>query len=757
MSKQMVNKIKIMAVLFVIAFSFMFVGIVNFAKAEVFDLYSIEILMGDAEVRVEGDDGINGLFFKAQMDADQYDALKSRVGEGKDFVSMETGLIIAPVAYENHYELCEDTLFGEDAVYDWAEWDDEKGAYVYNGTNSYDTKIRVININANDWVSNGDYYVYEGGMVDVLPLNVIQLFESIAYVSLVDAGGETWRIFSDPCAESVVHSMQKQYDSFTDDQKAWVDENWASSILTIDESTWDMIFQTAFSTEQFTFQTYDHATGEVSALGVMDDTIIVADGLGNTATYFTTTEGTFVSVNNGEPQLTDKTMEEITAPFMQDMMAITSVYEMRDKVEVEGAIFDSPLVILLSLVEDGKNVGLIELNMDNGYIAGLCISRVIGTKEHVYIPMISPNPGGGPGGGNEYVSYMTEEEWLSAFDMVMAKTTFSYQFVDQEKQVDVSVNVSEKYADYNELKQDGTWSYVHYDFVSMKIYEFDEFGNPTEIGDVTSKEDVINDLIDLEMFFVAKDHFGSAYCSSGGEFESGIQEFWNADINYNGEDWNYSISFLNGNITNISVSRWKNNTNQIYYCLMVPQEVSGGDDVKPDNPDNPNDYLPKIDEISWKEQFNKATSKTDFVYVNQNTMSNALIQVDVSSRGIEYNEHDGNGNYTGKFYDFETMTIYVKTDVDMIASGKITSIAEAISSVVPLDYFFSIVDDFALGYCAGGGIYDGIHQESWVIDKYIDGTWWHYNIYFQNGELSSITANVVLDEVSTVQYHLMYK
>jgi hypothetical protein len=163
---------------------------------------------------------------------------------------------------------------------------------------------------------------------------------------------------------------------------------------------------------------------------------------------------------------------------------------------------------------------------------------------------------------------MTEEEWLSAFDMVMAKTTFSYQFVDQEKQVDVSVNVSEKYADYNELKQDETWSFVRYDFVSMKIYEFDEFGNPTEIGDVTSKEDVINDLIDFEMFFVAKDQFGSASCIGGGEFEGSLQEFWNVNINYNGEDWDYSISFLNGNITNISVSRWTNNANQIYYFLL---------------------------------------------------------------------------------------------------------------------------------------------------------------------------------------------
>ena len=145
MSRTMINRIKLSLVAALVAVCCFWVGFVSFAKAEpafvsVDELQTFAVT--DASLIVEGEDGINGLEFKATMSADEYEGMMSA-----GFKSVETGLVIMPSYYalsENGGRPAfadEDTMFGKDAIYDWAEYVD--GQYVYNGT-----KTQIIK---NNW------------------------------------------------------------------------------------------------------------------------------------------------------------------------------------------------------------------------------------------------------------------------------------------------------------------------------------------------------------------------------------------------------------------------------------------------------------------------------------------------------------------------------------------------------------------------------------------------------------------------------
>ena len=127
MSKVVLNKVKLTLVAALFAIVIAMVGIMTFAKAEsnvlsvndVQDTFQID----GAELIVEGAGGINGLNFTASMSADDYEGLMALVGEENTYASIETGLIIMPGYYIQEYGFPgEGTLFGENAVYDWAEY-----------------------------------------------------------------------------------------------------------------------------------------------------------------------------------------------------------------------------------------------------------------------------------------------------------------------------------------------------------------------------------------------------------------------------------------------------------------------------------------------------------------------------------------------------------------------------------------------------------------------------------------------------------
>lgn len=225
MSRSMVNRIKLAMVAALVAVCCFWVGLVSFAKAEpafvsVDELQTFAVT--DASLIVEGEDGINGLEFKATMSASEYEGMM-----GAGFKSVETGLVIMP----GYYALPqaggmpafadEDTMFGKDAIYDWAEYDEVAGEYVYNGT-----KTQIININANEWVNEGDVYAYYGAIVDVQDHNEEVCFVANAYVKTTDVADVVNYKFTSEYGASIAFELESEYAGMNDDQKAWVDANW---------------------------------------------------------------------------------------------------------------------------------------------------------------------------------------------------------------------------------------------------------------------------------------------------------------------------------------------------------------------------------------------------------------------------------------------------------------------------------------------------------------------------------------------------
>ena len=144
----------------------------------------LDLSMGEASVMIDGVDQKNGLTFSAKIERDKYSYFFSFVGKDKAYKSVETGVIIAPKYYDDNVKIDANSLFGKDPVYDYANYVD--GAWVYDKAD----KIRVININANDWVLDGDYYYYSGSIVDIKKENLTTEFFATAYVLVKDGDGD---------------------------------------------------------------------------------------------------------------------------------------------------------------------------------------------------------------------------------------------------------------------------------------------------------------------------------------------------------------------------------------------------------------------------------------------------------------------------------------------------------------------------------------------------------------------------------------
>lgn len=230
MSNSKLNRIKLILIASLLAVCCFWAGIVMMAKAEpaIATLHDVTTFgISETSLLVEGEDGANGLQFTASMSADEYEELTDLVGEGKTYVSMETGLIIMPANYIVEYGYpSEENLFGYQgvgAVYDWAEWDSNEYNYVYSGD-----KVRVININANSWVKGEGVYTYSGAIIDVLEHNEDTTFVSIAYVLATDVNGISSFITTDLASANIAIEVAKAKadDTLTKDQLAWVDANW---------------------------------------------------------------------------------------------------------------------------------------------------------------------------------------------------------------------------------------------------------------------------------------------------------------------------------------------------------------------------------------------------------------------------------------------------------------------------------------------------------------------------------------------------
>ena len=221
------NNLSIRRIKYIFVFVLVFVmslvfGVFSVSKANEKTLSDLNLQIDvNSEVYIEGDGGVNGIFFTATMSQEDYYWLISQVGENKPYAKFETGLIIAPSYYNDEVAIDGSSLFGTDATYDFAIY--KNGAYEYSGD-----KIRVININANKWVDEGDTYTYKGGIVDIRETNETEEFFALSYIKLTDVNEVSSFVFSSSVTDSVVASASRAVKAGTlsAEQLSWVMDNW---------------------------------------------------------------------------------------------------------------------------------------------------------------------------------------------------------------------------------------------------------------------------------------------------------------------------------------------------------------------------------------------------------------------------------------------------------------------------------------------------------------------------------------------------
>lgn len=137
-----------------------------------------------AQVRIVNAAEQSGLKFTAQISKEKYQSIQDASGEDKTYKSVSYGMLIAPANYLSQYaDFTVENLFGDDAKYDWAEY--QNGEWVYSGSNGANgSKVRIMNIPSSDLTYNGEeenYYV-AGAIVDYKESNIVRDFVGKAYI-----------------------------------------------------------------------------------------------------------------------------------------------------------------------------------------------------------------------------------------------------------------------------------------------------------------------------------------------------------------------------------------------------------------------------------------------------------------------------------------------------------------------------------------------------------------------------------------------
>ena len=149
------------------------------------------------------DDGKNGLRFTANMSLSDYSGLIANVGDGEEYAysSLKFGMIIAPAYYNEQegFELTKENIFGENAKYDWAI------DGIYNGSNSVQTKLRIINLQTTvmNEIEAKNIAQYYGSITNIKDgtgddgfNNLALEFMGVGYVEYTDQAGNTdWLFF----------------------------------------------------------------------------------------------------------------------------------------------------------------------------------------------------------------------------------------------------------------------------------------------------------------------------------------------------------------------------------------------------------------------------------------------------------------------------------------------------------------------------------------------------------------------------------
>jgi len=140
-------------------------------------------LVPGARIRY-ADDGVTGISYRFQIKDSVYQSNKT------DYDAVKYGILIAPKEYDLSYE----NVFGNDAIYDWAE-KDVNGDYVYSGSKTRIVNLEATSLKADYAVVNGEKTAvryFNGNMVNIKTANLTREFQAKGYFAYSTDGGTSY-------------------------------------------------------------------------------------------------------------------------------------------------------------------------------------------------------------------------------------------------------------------------------------------------------------------------------------------------------------------------------------------------------------------------------------------------------------------------------------------------------------------------------------------------------------------------------------
>ncbi len=140
-------------------------------------------LVPGARIRY-ADNGVTGIGYRFQIKDSVYQSNKT------EYDAVKYGILIAPKEYDLSYE----NVFGNNAIYDWAELDGE-GNYVYSGSKTRIVNLEATSLKADYAMVNGvktAVRYFNGNMVNIKAANLTREFQAKGYFAYSTDGGVSY-------------------------------------------------------------------------------------------------------------------------------------------------------------------------------------------------------------------------------------------------------------------------------------------------------------------------------------------------------------------------------------------------------------------------------------------------------------------------------------------------------------------------------------------------------------------------------------
>ena len=306
MSVRVIKKIKLLLIATLFSMLAMVFYFVFPAKADDFLIEELDFTMQEnAEFFADRDNDKYGLKFTATIAQTDYELLLAQKANGA-YSKIEYGVVILPKYYTDNYPVDESTLFGEGAIYDFANYVNHD--WIYEGN-----KIRVININANDWEDCGNYLTYYGAIVDIMDgsdvyggvNNLCLDFYATAYVKVTLSDGTAEFKFTDGVCSTMSYVCQKAIEGseYSQAEKQFIKENF------IDKVTDEFYYSTEYYLE--TDEGYTLIGSELSETSYPIGTVVTAEYSDLPATGFVFDAQNSLNVISSPVYANDKTVLKV--------------------------------------------------------------------------------------------------------------------------------------------------------------------------------------------------------------------------------------------------------------------------------------------------------------------------------------------------------------------------------------------------------------------------------------------------------------